>query len=52
MGGPFVDLAASELNLGLISEEQLLFNPGRHTFPRRNTEGTGCSSCSNGGQHG
>lgn len=47
-----MDLAVPELNLELISEEQLLFNPGRYTFPRGNTEGTGCSSCSNGGQHG
>ena len=51
-GGPFVDLAAPELNSGLIAEEQLLFNPCLHTFPCENTEGTGSMSCSNGEEHG
>lgn len=47
-----MDLAAPELNSGLIAEEQLLFNPCLHTFPRENTEGTGSMSCSNGEEHG
>lgn len=35
MGGedPFVDPAAPALNLGHLSEAQLLFNPWRHTSP-------------------
>lgn len=40
--GSLVELAAPELDLGFISEEQLLFNQQLHTLPLGNTEGPGC----------
>lgn len=48
----WMELAAPELDLVFISEEQLLFDPQRHTLSHGNMEGTGRLSCSHGREHG
>lgn len=46
------ELDAPELDLVFISEEQLLFDPQRHTLSHGNMEGTGRLSCSHSREHG
>lgn len=41
-------LAAPELSSGLISAEQLLFNPWPRTFPPEAIQGAGGMPCSSG----